>query len=115
MGYLTVKEDMIITRNEQELENIILEQNKEISDNLLFYDEAITISPNPNNGCFEISLPFMSEEIDRIQIINQTAQIVFEKSSHTGTEINIPNPIPGMYFVSVVSKGKVFIQKIIIK
>lgn len=74
-----------------------------------------TIFPNPNDGSFEISLPFISEEIDRIQVINQTGQIVFEKTSHIGNEINIPNPIPGMYFVSFVSKGKVFTQKIIIK
>lgn len=109
------RDDMTIVQNEQEIENIILEQNKEISDTLYFFDETITIFPNPNDGSFEISLPFMSEEIDRIQVINQTGQIVFEKTSHTGNEINIPNPIPGMYFVSVVSKGKVFTQKIIIK
>jgi V8-like Glu-specific endopeptidase len=109
------KDDMTIVQNEQEIENIILEKNKEISDTLYFFDETITIFPNPNDGSFEISLPFKSEEIYRIQVINQTGQIVFEKTSHTGTEINIPNPIPGMYFVSVVSKGKVFTQKIIIK
>lgn len=109
------KDDMTIVQNEQEIESIIFEQNKEISDTLLFFDETITVFPNPNDGSFEISIPFKSEEIDRIQVINQTGQIVFEKTSNTGTEINIPNPIPGMYFVSVVSKGKVFTQKIIIK
>jgi hypothetical protein len=63
------------------------------------------------NGGFEISIPFKSEDIDRIQVINQTGQIVFEKTSNTGTEINIPNPISGLYFVSIISKSKVFTQK----
>ncbi len=48
-------------------------------------------------------------------MINQTGRIVFEKTSNIGAEIIIPNPVPGMYFVKVVSKEKVFTQKMVIK
>lgn len=108
-------DDMVIVQHEQEIENIIFEQNQDISDTLYFFDEAITVFPNPSDGGFEILLPFKPEEIDRVQVINQTGQIIFEKSNNADTEINIPNPIPGLYFVSVVAKSKVFTQKIIIK
>lgn len=107
--------DMFIVQNEQVIEDEIFEQKIDKTTTQPFFTETITILPNPNNGSFEIVLPFNFEEIDRVQVINQTGQLVFEKKSNIDEKINISNPKSGLYFVIVISRNKVFTQKLIIK
>jgi OOP family OmpA-OmpF porin len=63
-------------------------------------DKNIFITPNPNNGVFELS--YKSDEQYDIQITNSHGQTIIKRSSHTfKTQIDLNNEKEGLYFVYI--------------
>lgn len=75
--------------------------------------ENIVISPNPNNGVFQISVNG-DVNIEKITIINNMGQIAFVVNNPGSTsEIDISRFESGVYTVLIVSSSDVFKSKII--
>jgi hypothetical protein len=78
-------------------------------------DDEINIYPNPNEGRFHIVIPLKYNKFEKLQVINQLGQIVFTSSSFVDSEIIIPNPLSGLYFIMIYSPNEVFTKKLLIK
>jgi hypothetical protein len=80
--------------------------------NKTFLPTEITISPNPNNGIFNIALPTVKDEI-QVSIYNLSGQQIKNITLKDKGIIDISKQPNGVYFVKVIHQQKVITQKII--
>ena len=70
-----------------------------------------TIFPNPNHGTFSISLSSIEErEVNRITITDSRGNLVYSTNSFR-EQIQIPNPITGLYIISLNVNNTVLTQR----
>lgn len=77
-----------------------------------FLPTEITISPNPNNGIFNIALPTVKDEV-QVSIYNLSGQQIKNITLKDKGIIDISKQPNGVYFVKVIHQHKVITQKII--
>ena len=74
-----------------------------------------SISPNPNNGSFDIVMPILYENT-AIEILDLSGKIIFsEKLSLKKQRLDINNISRGIYIISVHQNGNTKSEKLIIK
>ena len=74
-----------------------------------------SISPNPNNGTFEIVMPILYENTT-VEILDLSGKIIFsEKLSQKKQRLDINNISRGIYIISLNQNGIVKTNKLIIK
>ena len=74
-----------------------------------------SISPNPNNGTFDIVMPILYENT-AIEILDLSGKIIFsEKLSQKKQRLDINNISRGIYLISVHQNGNTKTEKLIIK
>ena len=74
-----------------------------------------SISPNPNNGTFDIVMPILYENT-AIEILDLSGKIIFsEKLSLKKQRLDINNISRGIYLISVHQNGNTKSEKLIIK
>jgi hypothetical protein len=70
----------------------------------------ITVSPNPNSGVFSVQLPEAAKAGMALRVLGLMGQLLLEQPVQAGTSVQImqAGALPsGMYFLQVVSGGKV--------
>jgi hypothetical protein len=75
--------------------------------------QEFTIYPNPNRGIFSIQLSNEKSELQRIMITDVRGIVVYNNND-TNTvinEIQLPNPVPGIYIISLYFKDKILTSK----
>jgi hypothetical protein len=75
----------------------------------------ITIYPNPNDGTFTLSTNFDPQEIVSIRIFNLLGNTVFEQNGIIHTQITLPNPTAGMYFLKAILQSGIITQKFVVQ
>lgn len=77
-------------------------------------DKAISLTPNPTKGIFEVSYNFNQEFM--ITIIDLTGKEVFSKQvlPFTNNEINISHCKSGVYYIKMSNKDETFHKKIVL-
>tara|TARA_B000000475_G_C15640844_1_gene301523 strand:- start:177 stop:467 length:291 start_codon:yes stop_codon:yes gene_type:complete len=82
------------------------------------YDKSIPdfkISPNPNNGEFEINLSYIRENTS-IEILDLNGKLVYQtRLNNKSHSININSISRGIYLISLIENGKRKTKKLIIK
>jgi hypothetical protein len=74
-----------------------------------------SISPNPNNGTFDIVMPILYENTT-VKILDLSGKIIFsEKLSQKKQRLDIHNISRGIYIISLNQNGIVKTNKLIIK
>lgn len=82
---------------------------------------VLTIFPNPSNGVFTIrGISSFSGTLQRIEIINQLGQIVFDRSFGPGNslsdpELNTKVKEPGVYILKVSLSDRIISQRLIVR
>ncbi len=79
------------------------------------FDGGVVVYPNPNDGRFNIEIPFNERNVLAVRITDQVGGMVYETYAFDGKEIQLTNASAGIYFVSVVTQEKTYTQKIIIR
>jgi len=78
--------------------------------NALYAGKRLRIFPNPNPGMFTVELPGAAKPGMALRIVGLTGQVLMEKPAEAGSTQqsiradNLPN---GLYFLQVVSEGRV--------
>ena len=76
--------------------------------------DAVRLRPNPAKDHFYIDVP--DQNIDGIEIVNSTGQVVHTQKNLTGSEsIDISFLRSGVYFVRYETSGRVGIQKLVVR
>jgi hypothetical protein len=80
----------------------------------------LTITPNPNNGTFSITLPLTITKDFSIHIINPLGQTTYNKQTAISNgqqtiDVQIENAVKGLYLVEVVNGGKVYRGKFMVR
>ena len=82
------------------------------------YGELISnfnISPNPNNGEFEINLSYIGENTT-IEIIDLNGKLLYQNRLNNKTQfINVSSISRGIYLISLIENGRRKTKKLIIK
>ena len=74
-----------------------------------------SISPNPNNGTFDIVMPILYENT-KVEILDLSGKIIFsEKLSQKKQRLDINNISRGVYILSLNQNGIIKTNKLIIK
>jgi hypothetical protein len=80
-------------------------------------EKIIVISPNPNNGTFQYSIPFTPGGNYELYLLNSSGEVVYLKRAEnltTTNEIQLNLP-PGLYLLKIISNGKSYYSKVIIQ
>lgn len=77
-------------------------------------NESISISPNPNNGSFYVSLT-NNDDITDIKVFDITGETIYSNNRFNGGEVVLQNVNSGLYYVVVTLKDKTITEKIIIQ
>ena len=73
------------------------------------------ISPNPNNGEFEVNLSYIGENTT-IEILDLSGKLIYQsKIDHKNKSININSISRGVYLISLIENGNRKTKKLIIK
>ncbi|MCF8235572.1 MAG: T9SS type A sorting domain-containing protein [Bacteroidales bacterium] len=77
--------------------------------------ETLLIAPNPSNGFFRI-MEKTGEKIESLRIYGVQGGLVYEMFAEdlTGSEINVSELEPGLYFIRAESANNSFVSKLII-
>jgi len=101
---------LVVAEEENNTEKKIILNNSEEHINL---ESEIQISPNPNNGQFNIKISKINSN-SNFYIYNNLGSLI-----ETGiivnyeTLINISDHLPGIYYVKIINGNEVFNEKII--
>jgi hypothetical protein len=79
------------------------------------FAKTIAIYPNPNDGTFTLSANFDPQEIVSIRIFNLLGNTVFEQNGTIHTQIALPNPTAGMYFLKAILQSGIITQKFVVQ
>lgn len=75
-----------------------------------------TISPNPNNGTFNLSFTNQTGENRDIEIYNQVGKLIYEMTtSENQTKIDLNTIDSGVYFIHVKSNNLQSVERFIVK
>ena len=93
--------------------------SKKVSLNYLVNSTDISILPNPSSGLFHIQSKGISNKRIKVQIINQSGQLVFSieystSGNDAGHPININKMMQGIYFAKIFIDGKEYLKTIVI-
>ncbi|MCK4288607.1 MAG: T9SS type A sorting domain-containing protein, partial [Bacteroidales bacterium] len=74
---------------------------------------SIKIFPNPASDILKIASP---EIIKQIKVIDNSGKVVYEKDEYNGKSISINTATfkPGVYYISVMTKKGITVEKVII-
>ena len=73
------------------------------------------ISPNPNNGEFEVNLSYIGENTT-IEILDLNGKVIYKNTCFNKNQnINIENISRGIYIVKATQNGNIRTKKLIIK
>tara|TARA_S200000501_G_scaffold254298_1_gene238267 strand:- start:255 stop:545 length:291 start_codon:yes stop_codon:yes gene_type:complete len=73
------------------------------------------ISPNPNNGEFELNLSYIGENTT-LEILDLNGKLIYRsKLDHKNQSININSISRGVYLMSLIENGNKKTKKLIIK
>jgi hypothetical protein len=72
--------------------------------------QTLSVFPNPSKGTF--LLDYQSTSTDKLSIVNAFGQDV--EFRHSGNEIELLQPHPGMYFLSLERKGRSAFTKLVV-
>jgi hypothetical protein len=80
---------------------------------------ALTATPNPSNGRFELTFNVKQRSDLVVQIVNASGQAVYteEKAAFAGKyskKINIPSATSGIYIVRVIHNGQQYNKKLVV-
>lgn len=78
------------------------------------------VSPNPNNGSFNINMNGLDAGNVNIQVYNVTGELIFETTADTNNgafdkNVRLKDAANGVYFVKVSSANKTFSKKVLIQ
>ena len=77
-------------------------------------DLSITVSPNPSNGMFNISIVGYSQEI-KLYVINTNGEVIHQETiSSSKFSINLSDNRAGIYYLRFVCQHNSYTQKILI-
>lgn len=82
---------------------------------------VLTVFPNPSDGVFTIQgISAFSGQLQRIDVINQLGQVVFDRSydyRNAGWNLEIDTGIrePGIYFLKVSFSDRIVSQRVIVR
>jgi hypothetical protein len=75
-------------------------------------DKKISVIPNPFNNTLRLQV--FNEEINAVQLINQSGVVVKQWNGVTSRDLNVADIPPGVYILKITGKGnKIYTQKII--
>lgn len=81
--------------------------------------DVFQLYPNPNQGAFQIKLPENRTLPATLQIFNSSGQEIQSQQIHSSqsmpTEVDIKNPVSGMYFAVIEIGTAVYVQKVVIE
>ncbi len=83
-----------------------------------FDDGKVTISPNPNNGQFQVSVFSESTSDVLIEVVDLLGKEVYQHQSLRGKQVEATlktDQPPGIYFVRITREGQLLVKKIIIQ
>ena len=88
-------------------------------DNCTNINEKLTsdfkISPNPNNGEFEVNLSYISENT-AIEIFDLSGKLIYRsKLDHNNQSINVNSISGGVYLITLIENENRKTKKLIIK
>jgi hypothetical protein len=75
--------------------------------------QGFAIYPNPNNGVFSINLFDENLKINKIMITDIRGFVIYSTNTFT-TDIQLSNPVSGIYFISLYFSNKVLTSKLTI-
>lgn len=76
---------------------------------------TLQVYPNPNKGIFKVQLPITTQEIiNKIQVVNNQGNVVYEDTDILTNEIDINDPKQGIYFLKIFLGNQILIHKILI-
>lgn len=80
-----------------------------------YSNEEIKITPNPNQGSFQISFnKFSPNKTQTLTLYNTFGQLVFTENLKEQNPIFHLNLIPGTYYIRVNTEDKVYFQKMVV-
>ena len=93
---------------------------EEVSDVVQVPNElgSLIIMPNPNNGQFQLQLPFALAETAKVEVMDKLGRVVLVTEWQVGKErlaVNAANLATGGYFVRVKSRNKLFVGKMVVE
>jgi len=98
--------EMVILDSEKNEESNPKSVTVENNENIIEF----TIYPNPNNGIFTIMALNEKSEFIKMTITDLRGVVVYSTNFFT-EEVHLPNPVSGIYFISLYFKDKFFISK----
>lgn len=83
------------------------------------FSNGVKVSPNPNNGQFNISLILIDNESVKLDVIDITGRIVYTenvsgKEGQNTVNVNLANA-KGVYFIKLTSKLGTAVERVVIK
>ena len=104
-----------LSQNNEKNDEFAFQENKSQSIQHQFPYE-FNLHPNPNRGTFQIETNFPISEISQLKFTNPLGITVYETRNLASNEIQLPNSVPGLYFVVMVLKdGTVLTQKMMVQ
>lgn len=81
-------------------------------------ESSFSLAPNPNNGQFTLRLENPNANTYQLKVRNSIGQILLDKSLSPDQvrnyKINLGEQQSGLYFVSLESEGKTWVEKIVV-
>ncbi|WP_176829778.1 S8 family serine peptidase [Tenacibaculum sp. MAR_2009_124] len=83
--------------------------------NLNSFLGKIKIYPNPSNGLVNIKIIDSSITLEKVEVYDVKGSMILKTKTYTDKEDVLRLPNAGIYFVKIVTKTKIFHQKIIVQ
>ena len=81
----------------------------------LYNENSILIYPNPNNGCFTLSLSNINNLMNSINIYDLSGKFIFsEKLNKNTMEIHLKNVEEGIYTAKIIFAQGIVYKKILV-
>jgi hypothetical protein len=90
--------------------------SQSLEPNVITAKNSFSLSPNPNNGSFQLETNFPIADIAHLKITNLLGITVYETKNLTSNTIQLQNSAQGLYFVVMILKdGSVLTQKMVVQ
>ncbi len=108
---ITPKGGSLLLGSDSYIDDVVISQSTTtdvVSDN----NQEISIFPNPTNGIINI----IGKELNRVRIYNNTGLLMQEVNcQHNNFVVDLSTYSSGIYFVEIIQKDKIEIQKLFLK